>query len=399
LASFQQQEKVRKDNELRTAREEEREEEERRDYERRQREERERQERERKEFAEKEKHMNNTARREAEERRNREERDRIKQEALEREQMEKDKREREEQDRRQRREREERERRERERLEQERRAAEERRKFEEDSSIQAERKKKDEILQKLREIDEGVGKSKENPKSPNKNDLFFVTESVKEDSQDSMASSKKSYTFSKPTQNLHKGKPSHKDKAGFTVGQGQGRRNNRDVEDLTSGGYNPTFGSKTGGTGQSSTKPFSLFDDEPDKKTSAAPLQGNKKSKLMDDLFGSQASEGPTHNDMFDTNKQPAKRNNAGRSNAFPWSDDSSTNKNSTTTFKTTRDNSATLFGGGSALIDDDDIHTSQPRANVMLPRRPKQTTTIFSSKPTVNAVDHFDDDIEEVIL
>lgn len=396
---FQQQEKIRRDNELRKLREEE----ERRERDRRELEERERQEQERLDIAEKERRMNEQAQRETEERRNREERERLKQQSLERERREKEKREREERERKrlqeerdrrekERREQEERERRERERLEQERRASEERKRFEDDVTLQAERKKKDEILQKLREIDEGVGKSKD--KGP-RSDPFFVTEDVKEDSQDSMASSKKSYTFSKPVENLHKGKPSHKD-APFTVGPG--RRNNRDIDDLETGGYNPTFGSKRGG-GATTTKTYSLFDDEKDTKSSAPPPQGAKKSKLMDELFGSSSKDGPKHNDMFASPKPPAKKSNPGRS-GFPWDDDAPLNKNqSGSTFKANRENSSTLFGGGSALINDEDLHKSQVRTNATLPRRPKQSTTTFSSRPTVNAVDHFDDEIEEVIL
>lgn len=397
---LQQQEKIKRDNDLRKAREEDEKRERERERERIERDERDRMERERREIEEKERYMNEQARREAEERRNREERDRIKRESLERERLEKERREREERERKQKREQEERDRRERERLEQERRAAEERRKFEEDAQFQAERKKKDEILQKLREIDEGVGKKKDEgfgkkkEKSPER-DPFFVTQNNKEDSQDSMASSKKSYTFTKPVQNLHQGKPSHKE-SNFTVGPGPKRRNNRDVDDLETGGYNPTFGSKRGGGQGTSTKTFSLFDDEPDTKTSQA--KPDKKSKLMEDLFGSQSKDGPKHNDMFESSKPAQKKSNPGRSSGFPWDDDTFGNKNQSS-FKANRENSATLFGGGSALITDDELTRSQAKSNAMLPRRPKQTTTTFSSRPTVNAIDHFDDEIEEVIL
>ncbi|XP_052811109.1 lebercilin-like isoform X3 [Mya arenaria] len=386
--------KIRREKELREMAEED----ERLNTERREREERERQE-----AAERERRLNEEAQQDMEDRRMREERERMKRESLEREQREREKREREERERerREKREKEERDRRERERLEQERRAAEERRRFEDDVSIQAERKKKDDILAKLREIDEGgAGKKKEKENKAPLDDPFFVTQ-VKEDSIDSV-SSKKSYTFTKPTENLHKGKPAHKDRApnnGFTVGPGRKKRD--DVNHLESGGYNPTFGSnQSGATSKGATKTFSLFDDDDSKSRSTAPPKPAQKSRLLDDLFGSSEKEGPKHNDIFSTSK-PAQKSQARDSRSkFPWEEDGPS-RNQTGAFKANRENSATLFGGGSALVNDEDLHKSQVRtnANASLPRRPKQTTTAFSSRPTVNAVDHFDDDIEEVIL
>jgi len=365
---------------------------------------------------EREKRLNDESQREAEERRNREERERMKKDSLERERREREERERkraeeerekrekkeaEERERREKREREERERRERERLEQERRAAEERRRFEDDVTIQAERRKKDEILAKLREIDEG-GAGKSTEKKP---DLFFVTQ-TKEDSMDS-SSSKKSYTFSKPTENLHKGKPARTDgnkNSVFTVGagqgSGQGRKNRDDINGLETGGYNPTFGAKrgTGATSNTATKTFSLFDDDDSKsKSTAPPAKQAQKSKLLDDLFGPSEKEGPKHNDLFSSSKPTSKAPARESRSKFPWEEDGPTKTQGA--FNNKRENSATLFGGGSALVNDEDLHKSQIRGNQTLPRRPKQTTTTFSSRPTVNAVDHFDDEIEEVML
>lgn len=376
-----------------------REEEERKEDERRNRE-----EKERREYEEREREMNAQAEREADERRMREERERMKREADDRKQREREKQEREERDRkmREKREKEERERRERERQEQERRAAEERKRFEDDVSIQAERKKKDEILQKLREIDEG-GQKKDKSKDPFKNDPFFVTE-TKEDSQDSMASSKKSYTFSKPVENLHKGKPARKDdisNSSFTVGKGQGASfsRRRDVDSMEMGGYNPTFGSKrSDANSTAATKTYSLFDDDDSKATSTTAKKPAQKSKLMEELFGSKDDSGPKHNDIFSSSKPTTKKVNQSRS-TFPWEDDLSGSKQSGLNLKTKRENSATLFGGGSALVNDEELHKSQVHSNASLPRRQKQTTTTFHTRPTVNAVDHLDDDIEEVIL
>ncbi|XP_053398012.1 lebercilin-like isoform X2 [Mercenaria mercenaria] len=391
----QQHDKIKREKELRKMREEE---------ERQEEEQRERAETERREYEEREREMNAQAEREAEERRMREERERMKREAEERKQREREKQEREERERkmREKREKEERERRERERQEQERRAAEERRRFEDDVSIQAERKKKDEILQKLREIDEG-GQKNDKKKDPFKSDPFFVTQN-KEDSQDSMASSKKSYTFSKPIENLHNGKPSRKDgnsnlSFGVNKSQSTGVGRRRDVDSVETGGYNPTFGSKrSGANSTAATKTFSLFDDDDDLKTSSTAPKPAQKSKLMDELFGSKDNDGPKHNDLFSSNKPPAKKTNQSRS-TLPWEDDGFGNrKQSGSTLKTKRENSATLFGGGSAFVNDEDLRKSQINSNTSVPRRQKQTTT-FHTRPTVNAIDNFDDDIEEVIL
>ncbi|KAL4232714.1 Lebercilin [Mactra antiquata] len=394
--NYQQHEKIKREKELRKMREdEEREAEERRRLD----------EKDRLEYERREREMNEKAEREAEDRRMREERERMKRESEERERHEREKQEREERERKQRekREREERERRERERQEQERRAAEERRRFEEDSSIQAERKKKDEILQKLKEIDEG-GRKSDKPKDSAFSDPFFVTQGSKEDSQDSLAS-KKSYTFSKPVENLHKGKPSRKDQKDnsgmmFATGskggnQGQGRR--RDIDGLETGGYNPTFSSKKPAASNTGTKTFSLFDDEPKPSTNNQANKPEQKSKLMEELFGSKnGRSSPQRDDIFSSPKQTKKTNQS--RGGFPWEEDGPS-KNTASTLKTKRENSSTLFGGGSAFVNDEDIHKSHVGFNSTGPRRTKQTTTAFHSRPTVNAVDDLDDDIEEVML
>lgn len=376
---------------------------------------RERQETERREFEEREREMNAQAEREAADRRMREERERMKQEAEERRQREREREEREERERKkkEKREREERERRERERQEQERRAAEERKRmeeerkrFEDDVTIQAERKKKDEILQKLREIDEGgQNLKKDKKKDPFSGDQFFVTE-AKEDSQDSMASSKKSYTFSKPIENLHKGKPARKDDnanvlfGGVNKSQSTNVGRRRDIDSIETGGYNPTFGPRRPVANSTSTsKTFSLFDDDDSKTTSTMPAKPAQKSKLMAELFGNKDDDSPKHNDIFSSSKPPTKKTNQSR-NTLPWEDDGISNrKQSGSLFKTNRENSATLFGGGSAFVNDEDLRKSQAQSNASLPRRPKQPTTTFHTRPTVNAIDNVDDDIEEVIL
>ena len=385
---LQQQQKMKREKELRTRQEEED----------RERERQENEERERRAWEEKERLMDQQARRDEEDRRNQEERERMKRESEERERKERLKREREEQERwerekdrerkereererRERREREEKERRERERLEQERRAKEEMDRLENDEDIQAERRKKDLILQKLREIDEGGQKEEK------KKDHFFVT-SPREDTMDSQ-SSKRSYNFSRPTENLHRGKPSRDDLSfgGSHSGRKKNIPNKSEIDGLEKGGYNPSFVSSNKGA-QKSTKNFSLFDD--DISTTKTSNKTANKSKLMEDLFGSKDESGPKRNDLFDS-KSSKKTGKTSDRSGFPWDDEPNKIKDS----GSKRENSSQLFGGGSALINDNDFQTSSKNATM---RRPKQTTTTFT-RPTVQAVAQFDDDIEEVIL
>lgn len=382
---MQQQQKLKREKELRKKQEEEEQERERREAE----------DRERLAWHEKERLLEEDARRVEEERRNREERERLKKEAEERERQERIKREREEQDRRERewkekierekrerREKEEKERRERERLEQERRAREERERLENDEDFQAGKRKKEEILQKLREIDEGVKKDEKN-----KNDHVFIT-SPRENSMDSQ-SSRKSYTFSRPTENLHKGKPSRDDLdyPGSPTRKKKDNSKRSDVEGIEKGGYNPSFTSNKGAP--KTTNNLSLFDDTSTTKTDKTA----KKSKLMEDLFGSKDESGSKQNVIFGSGQAPAKSSTR---SGFPWDDETTKHKDSRNT-GTKRENSATLFGGGNALINDEDFQAGSRSTNL---RRPKQTTTTFHNRPTVTAVDHvFDDEIEEVIL
>ena len=385
--SFQQQQKLKREKELRKRQEEE-------DLER---ERREAEERERRAWEEKERQLEEEAQREADDRRNREERERLKREAEERERQERKRREIEEQDRRERewkekqerekrerREKEERERRDKERLEQERRAREERERMENDEEFQAGKRKKEEILQKLREIDEGVTKDKDDKK---KTDHVFIT-SPRENSMDSQ-SSKKSYTFSRPTENLHKGKPSHKD-LDYPGSPTRKKKDPRryDIDGLEKGGYNPSFTSEKGASKTKNN--LSLFDDT---STTTNTNKAAKKSKLLEDLFGSKDESGSKQNISFDSKPSKTATKSSTRS-GFPWDDEVSKNKD----LGTKRENSSTLFGGGSALINDEEFQPSSRTTNL---RRPKQTTTTFHSGPVVKAIDHGfdDDDLEEVIL
>ncbi|XP_061176689.1 LOW QUALITY PROTEIN: uncharacterized protein LOC133185468 [Saccostrea echinata] len=410
----EQQEKSRREKEEKEREEmerrlnQEREEKERREWERRDRERREREERERQE----------------EERRKNEEADwklTLEKERLKHEQEQRDSevRRREEQ---QRRERQEQERRERERQEQERRAREEQERIEMDDKLQAERKKKDELLAKLKEIDEGKNKSKvpekkevdtffvtsgnvdvvdkktdKNKKKEKETDSFLFSASRKDsDGGLGSASSKSSYTFSKPIENMHSGKPARDDVTVPYIEKKKQQKAQEDVDEF--GGYMPSFSSnKT--TSKTTKKSGGIVFNDDFLSSKPPPKKTNKKSDLMSDLFGKQTnttSQNLDDNDIFkpSTTKKTTTVNSSNKS-SFPWDDDDS--KTTAKKPATKRENSTSaLFGGGSALIDDD---FSTKDSSKMLPRRPRQTTTTFQARPAVTAVDHYDDDIEEIFF
>ncbi|XP_060069674.1 myb-like protein X isoform X1 [Ylistrum balloti] len=281
-----------------------------------------------------------------------------------------------------RREQDERQRRERERKEQERRAEEERERVQREKQMDEERRKKDLLLAKLRDIDEG--KKTERDKS---HDPFFLTNKADSDVA-STSSSKKSYQFTKPVENLHHGKWSHED---VSIPYLEKQKKKKDKEDDV-GGYQPSFGrrgepKKT--TGKKSGGDVVFNDDfgKPPKP------KDTKKKDLMADLFGNQTTTKTSNSfnddDIFSSSKFDSKKTNTAKLSLFDDEPKQTTTK---------RENSLSLFGGGSALLDDDTTTTKD--STKLLPRRQRHTTTTFQTRPVVNAVDNnFDDDIEEVIL
>ncbi|OWF43915.1 Lebercilin [Mizuhopecten yessoensis] len=334
------------------------------DQEEREQEEREKQERRRRD-------------REGQEQREREEKDRREAEEwkmkLEREQM---KREAEEL----KREQEDRQRRERERKEQERRAEEERERIQRDQQMDEERRKKDSLLAKLRDIDDGKKTKREESHDP-----VFLTNKTDSDVE-SITSSKKSYQFTKPVENLHHGKWSHED---VTIPYLEKQKKKKEKDDDV-GAYQPSFGRRgdTKKTGKKTGGDVVFNDDfaKPPKH------RENKKKNLMADLFGNQPTTNTSNNndeDIFNSTNFDKKKTNTAKLSLFDDEPKQTTTK---------RENSLSLFGGGSALLDDDDT-TKTKDSSKLLPRRQRHSTTTFQSRPMVTAVDNYDDDIEEVIL
>ncbi|XP_078619107.1 uncharacterized protein LOC144886361 [Branchiostoma floridae x Branchiostoma japonicum] len=302
------------------------------------------------------------------------EKERKEREERERQRMDQERRAKEEK---QRREREEQEQREREAAE--RRAREEANRLEKDIAAKEEQRKKALLLARLKAIDQG-----ENPDEITVQQNGPVNKELKRQSsigsRSNSGKSQKEWNFRKPDENLHNGLPSH---------------NGKEEDDLTFGGYAPTFGTRKT-TKEPAKKNVSViqFNDEFAPKKQDA---GKNKSNLMESLFGEterkpdrkQSSFG--EDDIFSssTKAKPVKDRSA-----YPWEKEVNvaTNKKNTKLEPT-----STLYGGGSAIVDEEPKFTTS-KQSPFLPRRPRRENS-FGNKPAINAVDSFDDEIEEVIL
>ncbi len=276
----------------------------------------------------------------------RERRDREEKERRFREERDRSEREREEQERRDREERKERERREiedrerREREETERRAQEEADRFANSKAEQERLRQKELLLAKMKEID-----------------------NTAQDNATMSPSRRRNYTFTKPIENLHSGKRSHEENP-VPVLERHRRRSLLDEESDSDGGYKPSFVPRTGS--QSKPKNNFLFDEEPKPKPPANP----KKANLMADLFGDSTKTGAKKNsddDIFQLSPTTKRKADASR-----------------------RQNNGIVFGSDSE---------DKPSSGSLLPRRSRQHTSTLHTRPTVNAVDDIEDDIEELTL
>lgn len=361
-------EKREREEEIEKQKREEREWRERRERERKERDDRERREREEEERKRKREE-------EEEERKWKEERDRRKREAEE--MFSKQKRDKEERERREREAQDRKEREERERREVERQAQEERERLEFDQAEQDRRRQKDLLLAKMKAIDDGPAKAEKDTElfSLSQNKTATKSKTGSDVIFGSPKSTKKEYNFSRPIENMHSGKPAYK-----STSSKRKPLSLFDSDDSDGGGYNPSFGES-----KRNTKPVkkdSFFDDSP--TSSAGPTKNaGKKSNLMTSLFGDSASSKPssttdttTKGLDFTFNSSPKKTGPA------PKKENSSTQ----------------IYGGGSSFIEGED-QSSAGKGSGLLPRRVKQPSTTIHNRPTVNAIDSFEDEIEEVIL
>ncbi|RUS69933.1 hypothetical protein EGW08_022305 [Elysia chlorotica] len=355
-------------------------------------------------------------------------------ETKEREEFEKREKERKE---REKREKEESERREREREEQERRARLERERLDNDPTLLEERRKKDELLRKLQAMDT-LGSAGSDP-LPASSGLSLPAQNSRLGGGDgfdsaSKRSDPKEYSFTNPVKNLHKGVPSH-DISGNPRQTQPGRKPTTVPSGSASGqddsaGYQPSFGPPGAVRGApkvtNTSKTLSIFDDDDDgafkvpanSSKNVSANNSKKSSNLLENLFGPQAvsnnSSGKKVSKIEDdktffvtSQATPSPTFNArgkadlnnGNTTTFPWDTKTtpSTKPSNKFSFESSnKENSATLFGGGAALIDDD---FSSANGKVLPRRRQQANLNTFSAKPSVIAMDNFDDDLEEVVL
>ncbi|CAG2213755.1 unnamed protein product [Mytilus edulis] len=116
-----------------------------------------------------------------------------------------------------------------------------------DVQLAEERMKKDELLKKLRLIDEGQNKQEEKKSTTGGggSELFFVTSNKQRrdsDAGSATSSKKSSYSFTKPVENMHHGKPARDD---VTVPYIERQKKHSPPV----GGYQPSFGMSSGITG------------------------------------------------------------------------------------------------------------------------------------------------------
>ncbi|XP_067951080.1 lebercilin-like [Watersipora subatra] len=245
----------------------------------------------------------------------------------------------------------------------------EKKRLENDARAAEERRKKDLLLQKMKEIDSGSSATpptlglRAKPSVGNTNDStfggdFFLT------SGDADASTKgKDYSFRKTDENLFRGFPANKTSNNSTDLFGTENKKNNGLfasnkkdsiftdndDDLDFGGYQPS----SFGAGKA-TQPRTRLQAE-NNNTWKVKDSGNK-SAVINDIFGD--------DDSFSSRK-PKATGKQQKPSGFPWEDNS--DKPST--------------------------------PNKILPLRPRADHATIHSKPTVRAIDDFDDDLEEVVL
>ena len=166
-----------------------------------------------------------------------------------------------------------------------------------------ERRKKDLLLSRMREIDDG-----QKPGS---------------------GRSQKLYNHTDPVKNMHNGLPSHPD---VSV---KSRRKSKDSDELTFGGYAPTFASSTAAKPAAKgpvKKKNPFFDNDHDDNDSDSgfklspkhsPQRVAKKNNLMADLFGSgsEKSENPSRSSFGEDNifSSSTKAKPVADSGVYPW--------------------------------------------------------------------------------
>uniref|UniRef100_H3AQD7 Lebercilin LCA5 n=1 Tax=Latimeria chalumnae TaxID=7897 RepID=H3AQD7_LATCH len=228
---------------------------------------------------------------------------------------------------------------------------------------EGERRKKELLLAKMLEID------RENESSL-LSDTFKTEAPPKYDTPNK---TQKVYKFSEPVENAYNGQPAYGYQEILSKTEGSGRRGIKTIDlrdDLTFGNYAPSFGKGSGRTSLSNQRNDSFEDKS--KETIEFNTVKDKKSNLLEQLFGSNVSVNNTS--KVNDSKSPSSISKTGHDtdHYFPW------DQGSTARITTDKDH----FLNGQKSLDST-----------------KQHSQLTTSRPTVRAIDSLEDEIEEVVL
>nr|XP_033795738.1 lebercilin [Geotrypetes seraphini]XP_033795739.1 lebercilin [Geotrypetes seraphini]XP_033795741.1 lebercilin [Geotrypetes seraphini]XP_033795742.1 lebercilin [Geotrypetes seraphini]XP_033795743.1 lebercilin [Geotrypetes seraphini]XP_033795744.1 lebercilin [Geotrypetes seraphini]XP_033795745.1 lebercilin [Geotrypetes seraphini] len=224
-----------------------------------------------------------------------------------------------------------------------------------------ERRMKEMLLSRMNEID------KENQGTYS--DMFNEKSSSQVQLSDSVSEKKnKTYKFSESTQKLFNGLPVYGNSETSTKAEGQGRRSLMAMEsssDLAFGSYAPSFGKRSGRSSNFNQK-SDILEEKPASNIDAN-IQKEKKSNLMEQLFGGGASASTTNSSKL--NDSASGKVDFEASHSLPW------NK------------------GSKVRAKDDPVFSSEGKNINSMHRVP------HASRPSVKVVNSLDDEIEEVVV
>ncbi|XP_030054925.1 lebercilin [Microcaecilia unicolor] len=181
----------------------------------------------------------------------------------------------------------------------------------------------------------------------------------------------KNYKFSESTQKLFNGLPIFGNSETSTKAEGQGRRGLKATEsssDLAFGSYAPSFGKRSGRSNMFNQK-SDILEDKPIGSIDVN-IQKEKKSNLMEQLFGAGASASTTNSSKLnDSGPFASGKDDFEASHSLLWDK------------------------GSKVRAKDDPVFSSEGK-NISSRHRVPHT-----SRPAVKVVDSLEDEIEEVVL
>ncbi|XP_078504235.1 lebercilin isoform X2 [Lissotriton helveticus] len=240
-----------------------------------------------------------------------------------------------------------------------------------DNKMDEERRKKELLLAKMSEID----KEKQNGFH---SDVLITkaisqTQHLDKPSNHDLADKKpKTYTFSEPTQNLYNGIPVQGKPESTTKAEGQGRRTNNTTDnvDLAFGNYAPSFGKVSGRSGLAIQKSDMSGDNVVNNMDLGFHKQKDKKSNLLEQLFGANAITTPTLSKTDDQKTDTRKVGN-GSGDTLPW-------------------DRASKVNAKEGRLNFTEVRSENPKRHLLQPA---------VGRPAVRAINSLDDEIDEVAL